>query len=820
MKLNRKWNIYLIHHSHTDIGYTERQDKIINYHKDFIKQAIDILNDLHDNHKTEYNGFVWQCENYWQVRNFYAHAEKNYIEDFEKYVKSGEIGLSGNYLNMTELINYDILNSRIGKAKEFGDKTGLPVKSGMTADINGFAWGYADALYENGVENLFSCLHPHHGMFPLYKKQIPFYWESPKGNKVLVWNGEHYHFGNELHFAPHSGTSYLIFDEYREQMKKNSMYKTGAADTEEMELKVLCERLKRYLNNLEEENYPYDLVPFMVSGAITDNAPPSVSIAKRVNLLNEKFAGQIQFKMVTLDQFFEQVKDKCSDIPTYKGDWNDWWADGVGSTPAVVKNFRDAQRKYDLCKKLDPFANLGDSSLVEKASENLMLYAEHTWGYSSSVSEPWETMVGDLELKKSAYAINGNTEIAKNLDLILAKKGEVTIKQDKPQQYKIINPHDIPLKTTALIYIEFWEYMDGINFGLDIPIEVVDVNTKEVLSHQIKQIARAIQVEVVVTMKPKEEKIIAIYPTRKPVNNTVQNHAHIGAEGVSDIVVPDTFEEDVFCIETDFYKVLFDEESGIRSIIDKRDQKDIIRVDTLYAPFSGIYEVTDIRTNPCEERRKMGRNRKNISTRRYGSKLNNIQVIENGTVYIAVQLDYVLEGTKLYSVFLKVYKEIPKIEAMVRIHKESVYEPENLYISLPFTTGGDEVKYLDKTGCIIRPGIDQLPGSNKEFYLLQNGIVMEGADKEVIISVKDAPLITFGDLKAKPIQLCDGNDRKLNQSTVYSWVMNNYWETNFKVDLGGFYEFAYTITTIDKTSKEDAMKVCEAVNEGLVSFYI
>lgn len=251
--------------------------------------------------------------------------------------------------------------------------------------------------------------------------------------------------------------------------------------------------------------------------------------------------------------------------------------------------------------------------------------------------------------------------------------------------------------------------MDGINFGLDIPIEVVDVNTKEVLSHQIKQIARAIQVEVVVTMKPKEEKIIAIYPTRKPVNNTVQNHAHIGAEGVSDIVVPDTFEEDVFCIETDFYKVLFDEESGIRSIIDKRDQKDIIRVDTLYAPFSGIYEVTDIRTNPCEERRKMGRNRKNISTRRYGSKLNNIQVIENGTVYIAVQLDYVLEGTKLYSVFLKVYKEIPKIEAMVRIHKESVYEPENLYISLPFTTGGDEVKYLDKTGCIIRPVLTSFP---------------------------------------------------------------------------------------------------------------
>lgn len=818
MKLNKKWNICLIHHSHTDIGYTERQDKIINYHKDFIIQAIDILNDIHNNPKSPSKGFVWQCENFWQVRNFYTHAPEVYIKDFEKYVKSGEIGLSGNYLNMTELINYDILKSRIGKAKEYGEKTGLSVKSGMSADVNGFAWGYADALYENGVENLYSCLHPHHGMFPLYKKQLPFYWESPKGNKVLVWNGEHYHFGNELQFAPHGGSSYMIFDEYTKKMQANVMYKIGAEDTEESELQVLCDRLERYLNNLEEEGYPYDLIPFMVSGAITDNAPPSAAIAKRVNLLNERFAEQLNIKMVTLDQFFEQVKETFTDIPTYKGDWNDWWADGVGSTPAVVKNFRDAQRKYSLCKKLD--ASMGDPELVESASENLMLYAEHTWGYSSSVSEPWETMVGDLELKKSAYAINGNTEIARNLDLILAAKGEVTIKQDRPQLFKIINPHDIPLKTTALVYIEFWEYMNGINFGLDIPVEVINVTTKEILKHQIKQIARAIQVEVAVDMQPKEEITISIYPSGKSQNATVQNHAHIGAEGIRDILLPDTFEENTSCIETLFYKVLFDEECGIRSIIDKRDGQDIIRQGNQYAPFSGIYEVTDITTNACNERRKMGRNRKSVSTRRYASQAKDIRIIENGEIYIAVQVDYKLEGTRFYSVFLKVYKEIKRIDAMVRIHKDSVYEPENLYVALPFTAGTEEIKYIDKTGCIIRPGIDQLPGTNKEFYLIQNGIVLEGADKNIIVSVKDAPLITFGDLRAKPIQLCDGNNKEFNQSTAYSWIMNNFWETNFKVDLGGFYEFAYSITTGDKTSKEEAVAVCEAMNEGMISFYI
>ena len=43
--MEKMWNVYLIHHSHTDIGYTERQEKIMRYHYDFIRQAIEILDD-------------------------------------------------------------------------------------------------------------------------------------------------------------------------------------------------------------------------------------------------------------------------------------------------------------------------------------------------------------------------------------------------------------------------------------------------------------------------------------------------------------------------------------------------------------------------------------------------------------------------------------------------------------------------------------------------------------------------------------------------------------------------------------------------------
>jgi hypothetical protein len=50
--------------------------------------------------------------------------------------------------------------------------------------------------------------------------------------------------------------------------------------------------------------------------------------------------------------------------------------------------------------------------------------------------------------------------------------------------------------------------------------------------------------------------------------------------------------------------------------------------------------------------------------------------------------------------------------------------------------------------------------------------------------------------------------------------MNNFWETNFKADLGGFYEFTYTVVTGKYDSPEMAMEYCKAVNEGVLGFYI
>jgi hypothetical protein len=822
--------LLVVHHSHTDIGYTEPQERLELYHANFINQAISILDNLHLGKLEGCEGFKWQCENQWQVENFYKSATNEQKKKFERYVKSGEIGLSGNYLNMTELVDMDVLNSRTAKARDYSKQIDYPIASGMSADVNGYAWGYVDALHDNGIVNMYCALHSHHGMFPLFLKQRPFYWESPHGKKILMWSGEHYHFGNELFLAPNAGTSYLIFDEIRDMAHHSRFIGSGigieGTDSitaqkdahEKLELEFAKIRIQRYVENFEKEGYPYSFIPVLVSGCITDNAPPNALVAKRIHALNSLFEGELEIKMVTLDEFFDAVRSSDVEIPTYRGDFTDWWADGVGSTALATKLCREVQRKQSICRKLDKDLKLGENALSEAAAEEVMLFCEHTWGYTSSVVEPWDSLVTNLEKKKDAYATNAHSNISKNLDIILKKLGEVPIEASRGQVYRAINPHSVPLRMPVKVYIRFWENIDGALVDMAADINAFSVHGDELLPSQCHSVIRAIELEVLLDLKPRETKDFYIKQLYKR-GGTAFNHAYKGSDAVEDVVNDKSYIVAPYQVETDTFKVVFDQVKGIASIYDKKHGHELVESGSVGA-FTGIHELTKMGKNPKEIRKAMGRNRCSMATKRSLAKLSNVEIIENGDLFVNVKISYELAGCRFYCVFLKIYKHISFIDIKVCIHKETTWDPENLYVALPFVADGDNETYIEKTGCVIRPGIDQLPGTCQDFYLIQSGLYRKGTRFDVLVGTKDAPLLSFGERGVKPIELCDGKNTLLNRSTPYSWVMNNFWEVNFKADLGGFYEFRYSILVEKQESEKSAFTILNAINEELIGFNI
>ncbi len=797
----------MIHHSHTDVGYTDRQERIEEYHADFIRQAVEILNKVYLGEKKEWNGFKWNCEGFWGVEQFLKNADSQIINDFEQYVKRGDIGISANYLNLNELINYDILKREIKKSIEYGNLLGIKIDSAMTADINGYSWGYVDALLENGIDNFFTCIHTHHGIFPLVK-QRPFWWEGPSGNKILVWIGEHYMFGNELGLVAGQETTYMIQDEYESQQQNKI----------EME-KRSQNRIFGYLEQLESEKYPYNFVPVMVSGVLTDNAPPNGKIMDFINRWNKENGNIVNIKMVTLSEFFKILRSQKVTIPTYKGDWPDWWADGMGSTPGIVKLFRDAQRKWILCENLDPGNKVGDKQIMNEVADDLMLYSEHTWGYSVSVSEPWSTMTNIIDLRKSAYAINAHEKIYKNIDKIMKSKSEVLVNPDMPLKFKIINPFDDEIFDVAKLFLYEWELRPYACEKIE-GVEVTEEESGKVLPSQIDRVARGIEVSVPVSLVAKEEKVLIMHPL-KAINQTtlVSNIPSKGAEGISDFKSIFDGENLVFSpsrIESPFFRLEYKINEGITSWIDKTDGKELLREDRKYNAFTPVYEVTPVITNMIEERRKMGRNRNNFHTKRYYGRLTNADLISKGNLFLKAKFEYEIEGTKYFALIITVYKDMPKVDIFVRINKENVWEPENLYIALPFRVSPDQILWIEKTGCILRPGVDQIPGTNMDFYCIQDGLAYISKQKGLIVATPDTPLIHLGALEKHEIELCNGNDFERNRDELYLWLMNNFWETNFKAITGGSYEFEYHIASSKEfTEPKETLRVCKIVNSGL-----
>ncbi|MGO4545400.1 glycoside hydrolase [Paenibacillus sp. 2TAB23] len=807
----KNWKIHVIHHSHTDIGYTERQEKIEQYQVDFIRQAIEICRASHTEERKEWKGFKWTCETFWAVEKFLTEATEEEQKAFVDALKRGDIELSGTYLNMTELINFELLSNMLARAGKFANPLGLQVRSAMTADINGYSWGYAQALADAGIENLLSCIHTHHGMFAIGRKQYPFYWETPKGEKILVWSGEHYMMGNDLGINPDGTLSYTIRDE-------NPVW--GIAEDHWTHAET---RISRYLEQLEKENYPYDFILVNVMGLLRDNSAPNGRIMSFIQEWNEKHGNRVEIQMTTLNRFFDLVKEQDVDIPVYRGDWPDWWSDGVASTAMHTQIFRNAQRTLDVVKRLDPQASYVKPERIAEAEQQLIMYAEHTWGYHSSISEPWHMMVQELAVRKEAYAANASRLVYVSLDDVLEGRGDVLLRANRAFTYKVVNSFDYPVEDMAFFYLEEQWEADYYRKGF----EVVDEQTGQVIPHQQEKVSRGYQIAIMVKLSAKEEKRFYIRDAAQASSITTSSTRLRGADRIHDIVdlLPPVQEDrprmhiTENSIESRYVRIAWRAGEGIVSWIEKETGKELIDQEQPGGAFTPVYEVTrGDHGDQMNVRRTMGRNRKGMNVQRSTGVLTGVKAITDGPIYSIIELKYNVQGMSHYSLFLKVYLAQPRVDVSVRIHKDSVWDPENVYISLPFVKAENGDLWFEKAGALVRPGIDQIPGTGMDFYCIQEGLALVSAQGGLSIATPDTPLMQTGSLEYGP-RLVQGQQPENAKKTLYAWVLTNYWETNFKATLGGFYEFRYMLQWgSDVNTAEKAIQLCHSANAGTVAF--
>ncbi len=743
--MEKTFKIFVIHHSHTDIGYTDMQSVIQDNHFDYIRQAINIIE--------EDNSFLWTLENFWQVENFSNSASETEYVKFIKYIKTGNIIITANYLNMTDLIDYEIYNKKIKEFSDFANLIKVTSQSALTCDVNGYKKDYMRALLNNGINNLMTSVHPHHGVAPTFKVNNPYYIEVDS-KRLLVWNNQHYLYGNDLGIVPKTLFSYTIKDEFNEPL--------GTYNNDE-ELRISTTRIKRFIKSLrEDETYKYDFVPILVSGQRIDNAAPNKDIISRIKDLNLQLEDDsIQLEFASLDDIFQKIKlDKT--IPVYKGEFPDFWVDGIISTPKVTKLFLQVQRDYiDFIK----FSNT-DKYHVElsKIEQLLLLYGEHTWGHSDSVKNPYNDFVYNIQVIKENYVYQAYkllTEITE--DYKHCYLGASYNNANRVLDYQLINNNDYDIED---IYSLKMDHFERTQFSQG--IKVIDT------------LGKNIELDIDFT---KDVKRVDIY-TNIPANTSIELKI---VSGKIEELKKDTLNKGVF--ENNWIKIDLNEMSMYH-----KETKTYL---TTGEHFGITHQISDVVGKPVLKRGFLGLNKMFEDTlNNYGIIIGVSKKMESD-ISSEIEVTYDMDTLEELIVTYKVFKNIERIDIDVQFLKKATFNIENIFFELSFVN--QEIKLLNKFEEVV-PWVDQIEGSLIDYYYIDQGVKFESIDLNIFVITKDNPIVYMRELKHHENSVKIGN-LDLEKRHVSSWIMNNIWETNFNLDLGGFYNFGYSIIISDKNNE-------------------
>jgi alpha-mannosidase len=155
-RLAHKWTIYLLPHSHVDIGYTKLQTLVEADQKRFLEEAIALARRTAD--YPEGARFKWNVEVLWAVDSYLRDAGPAKRQELIEAVRKGWIGLDALYVNeLTGLCRPEELLHLTDYARELNRRFGLTIDSAMISDVPGYAWGIVPALAHAGAKYLSAC---------------------------------------------------------------------------------------------------------------------------------------------------------------------------------------------------------------------------------------------------------------------------------------------------------------------------------------------------------------------------------------------------------------------------------------------------------------------------------------------------------------------------------------------------------------------------------------------------------------------------------------------------------------------------------------
>lgn len=389
-------DIWVLPHSHVDVGYTHQQDEIVKIQIKNLEQAMQLARASAGN--APGMRFKWNPEAIWALDHFLRQASPARRDEFIAAVKRGDVGVDALYGNMlTGLCRPEELAQCLAFGPKLAAITGVPVESAAICDVPGWTWGIVPVMAQAGVK--YFAIGPNHsariGTIHLWDNR-PFYWKSQSGrDRVLCWVVDNYHHLGDLeqHVRSHAGA--LSGGEFSYDM--SFIYWVGS--------------------------WP--------DGGV-DNAPPDATLVEKAVAWNAKYAAP-QVTIGLAGEFFREFERRHgARVPEFAGDLTPYWEDGAGSTARETALNRASAERLVQAEALFAILKSADrpAGKIEEAWKNVLLYSEHTWGAHNSISQPDLPFVTNQWRVKQAFALDADRQsrelLAAALDASPVGQGSVS----------------------------------------------------------------------------------------------------------------------------------------------------------------------------------------------------------------------------------------------------------------------------------------------------------------------------------------------------------------------------------------------------------
>jgi alpha-mannosidase len=673
----------------------------------------------------------WNVEQFWQTRSA---AER---ERLIHAVKNGTISIPAEYANLlTGFPTNETLIRSLYPSANFSREHGTPFEYADITDVPSYSWSYASVLASAGVPYFIAGPNGHATRAPALlqgrlNEESPFWWQGPDGKRVLFWYARHY-LEMQIFFGLPPQTA------------------------------VAHQTLPIFLAPYERLTYRASSV--LMFGAQQENTelnPTQAAFAGEWN-------GQYAFPRLEYAGFAEAMKkiaaEAGNDLPVVSGDGGPYWEDGIAADARYAAMERQAETRAPAAEQLATLAATlnprlsADKHALDGMWHDMLLADEHTFNSHDAFTDP----TSDETLHQTAFKQLTVTDATASADFI-ARQAMAEISELIPVgKGNVVVFNTLNWKRTDPVLFDLPHgqvLMDSVS-GKPVVVEIL--GHEQSLDH-VRFVARDVPAN------------------GYKVYRLLRAHEDKGdrAEGDAESTV----------LDGRFYRVTLDAASGsIRSIWDKELKRELVDQANKYRFAQCLYVSGGDQLPNTLLRYRLVTNAPPLTIS--GSSGGRIVLTTRTPDGWLAMLESSGPHTPKIETEIRVPDDKKAIEIVEELDKEYVRAREGVYFAFPFAMDHPQFRYEIQSG-VVDPAKTMYPGAGHTWFSAQHWAAVEQGGVAAAVMPLDAGLITLGDIHHGEWPDHFG-DRPGN---IFSWVMNNYWSTNYAAGQSGHFRFRYVVTS-------------------------